>query len=260
MVAICALLSAAAGGCSLFGRLTGHGAAAETTPASRGAAADSASSAAPAASAVPDTVPIDRVVVRWFAPETGGVSKPQFVLARELSFEARLEAFADPDPDGATYRDRHVRAALDRHIAETLLASLPTVPAPTPAEIAQRAEDARAMLEQRLGGGNPSAGHERLLEAATAEGISSDELDALLRRQAKASLYLDRMVAPMLEPTELELFALHRAGATPFSGKPFDEVKDRMKRWYVSQRLSQSLDTYYQNARSRISIVTVRKP
>ncbi len=202
------------------------------------------------------TLAVDRVVVRWHAPETGGIAKPQFVFARELSFEARIEGLLDPDPDGSAYSDRHVRAALDRHIAETLLAALPTLPEPRPTEIAVRAEDARGVLAQRVGG------RERLLEAAASEGISSDELDAMLRRQAKASLYLDRMVAPMLEPTEIELKALHRAGQTPFTKDDFEDkaVKDRVKRWYIGVRLSQALDTYFQNARSRISIVTVKSP
>jgi hypothetical protein len=243
---MCAILSIGPLGCSLIGRLTGR----DARPAEPAAAAP----------AVPETSSVDRVVVRWYAPETGGVTKPQFIFARELSFEARLEALADPDPDGATYRDRHVRAALDRHIAETLLASLPTMPEPKAAEITQRTDSARVILEQRVGGGNPALGRDRLASAAASEGLSAAELEVILRRQARASLYLDRMVAPMLEPTELELLALHRSGGTPFSDKPFDDVKDRMKRWYVSVRLSQALETYYQNARSRVSIVTVKRP
>jgi hypothetical protein len=41
---------------------------------------------------------LDRVVVRWSAPETGGPGKPQFIFERELAFEARLESLMDPDP------------------------------------------------------------------------------------------------------------------------------------------------------------------
>src|SRR5262245_35682425 len=57
----------------------------------------------------PAAPPVDRVAVRWYAPETGGVNHPQFVFERELAFEARLEAFTDPDPEGGAYRERHVR-------------------------------------------------------------------------------------------------------------------------------------------------------
>jgi hypothetical protein len=67
---------------------------------------------------------VDRVVVRFSAPELGGERSPRFVSARMLAFEARLEAFADPDRTGTAYRERHVTAALERHISETLLAGL----------------------------------------------------------------------------------------------------------------------------------------
>ncbi len=196
---------------------------------------------------------LDRVVVRWHAPETGGPTRPQFVFERELAFEARLESLADPDPEPGPYHDRHVRAALDRHIAESLLAALPIVPAPEPRTVAARAEAARAILEQRV------HGRARLIEAAAAEGLGSDELDALLRRQARASLYLDRMIAPMLEPSELELRDLWRTGSTPFKDLPFDEIRAALSRWYVGQRLAQAIEAYFQNARSRVVVSVSRR-
>ncbi|WP_433930211.1 hypothetical protein AB3662_40230 [Sorangium cellulosum] len=208
---------------------------------------------APVAPPAPPSAPValDRVVVRWHAPETGGVRRPQFIFERELAFEARIEALADPDAEPGLYRDRHIRAALDRHVAETLLASLPISPAPTSAEVAQRAEAARISLEQR------ARGRARLLAAAAAEGVSSDELDAMLRRQARASLYLDRMVAPMLEPSDFELKIALRSGATPFKDQRYEDVAPALKRWYVAQRLAQALDAYYQNARARVSLSIV---
>jgi len=195
---------------------------------------------------------LDRVVVRWYAPETGGVAKPQFVYERELAFEARIEAMTDPDPDPVPFTDRHIRAALDRHIAETLLASLPILPAPDAREVGSRAEVARAVLEQRV------HGRSKLIAAAEAEGIGSDEIDALLRRQARASLYLDRMVAPMLAPSDPELRALLRTGTTPFSGKPYDQVAGPLGRWVVAQRLGEAIANYYQTARSRVTVTIVR--
>lgn len=48
----------------------------------------------------------------------------------------------------------------------------------------------------------------------------------LYRRQARASLYLDKMIAPMLEPSEIELRDLWRTGTTPFKDLPFDRVID----------------------------------
>lgn len=206
----------------------------------------------PAGARAQPAVQVDRVVVRWFAPETGGAARPRFVFARELAFEARLEALADPDADGAGHRERHVRAALDRHVAESLLASLPILPSPRPADVATRAELARGVLEQRVGG------RARLLDAARVEGIGSDELDALLRRQARASLYLDRMIAPMLEPSEVELREAFESGSTPFSSGPFDRVAPALRRWYVARRLEQATQAHYQNARGRVTMVVVR--
>lgn len=201
----------------------------------------------------PRTILLDRVAVRWHAPETGGVEKPQFIFERQLAFEARIAALADPDIDAAPFTDRHIRAALDRHIAETLLSNLPVLPAPTADEVASRAESARAVLEQRV------RGRDKLIAAAKAEGIGSDEIDAMLRRQARASLYLDRMVAPMLEPSEPELRALLATpGATPYSGQPYDRVALVLGRWVVAQRLGDAIATYYQTARSRVVVTLVR--
>jgi hypothetical protein len=205
-----------------------------------------------ASTASPSTL-VDRVVVRWHAPETGGPSKPLFIFERELAFEARLESLADPDPESGPYHDRHVRAALDRHIAETLLASLPVLPAPPASVIAARMEAARGILEQRVHGAA------KLLEAARAEGIGPDEVVALYRRQASASLYLDRMIAPMLEPSDLELQDLWRTGSTPFKDEPFAMVKTALARWYVGQRLSQATEAYFQTARSRVVISVSRR-
>jgi hypothetical protein len=195
---------------------------------------------------------VDRVVVRWQSPETGGPAKPQYIFERELAFEARLEALADREQEPRGFGERHVRAALDRHIAETMLASLPILPTPDPKEIAARAEAARTILEQR------AVDHAHVLAAAAAEGMGSDELDAMLRREAKASLYLDRMVAPMLEPTELELRDVLRSRTTPFGDQPFDQVAPQLTRWYIGQKVSKALEAFYLTARSRVTVVIIR--
>ena len=64
-------------------------------------------------------VALDRTAVRFDAPETGGTSHPQFIFERELAFEARIEALADSDraERRGAYLDRHVRSALESHIA-----------------------------------------------------------------------------------------------------------------------------------------------
>ena len=223
-----------------------------------------AASAAPAKDALaePSAAPksaapvrLDRIVVRWHAPETGGVAKPQFIFERELAFEARIEALADRSAEASSeaYAQRHVRAALDRHIAETLLAHLPVDRHAVPVDIAKRAKSARAVLEQRV------QGPARLLAAAQAEGMSAEELANLLERQARASLYVDRMVAPMLDPNDPELREVYRSGVTPYEGQPFEKIAPLLRRWYIGLKLSQALEAYYQTARSRVRVTILRR-
>ena len=197
-------------------------------------------------------IPIDRVAVRFTAPETGGVDKPQFVFERELAFEARLEALGDngfrASPE-EPYLDRHVRAALERHMAEVLLASLEITPSPTPADMTARVRAARLTLAQQLGGGA------QLDAASQAEGISASEVSRMLARRARASLYLDRMVATMLTPSDTELRIVHRTTRTPYTGAEYETVAPMLQRWYVSQRLNAAVRAFFEGARSRIRVV-----
>jgi hypothetical protein len=186
---------------------------------------------------------LDRAVVRFLAPETGGVRSPRFVYERVLAFEARIEALADPDrAPGETwpYRERHVRAALERHVAETLLASLKIEPEPTPQLLAAQTDAAQRLLTARIGSA------ERVAEAAGAEGI--DDRDIL------------RMVAPMLAPSDADLANIHRTAPTPFRHLPFAEAEPALRRWYVSQRLAAAVTSFFQNARSRIRITVLDAP
>jgi hypothetical protein len=196
-------------------------------------------------------VSIDRAAVRFDAPETGGIAQPQFVYERELAFEARLEALGDSDraERARPYLDRHVRAALERHVAEELLSHLAMDPEPSPDEIKRRESAALGVLEQRVGG------HDALVDAANAEGLDEGEVEALVLREARASLYLDRMVAPMLEPSEAELREVHRSTANPFRAQRFDDVVTPLRGWYVAERLEAALGAFYQNARGRVHMV-----
>jgi hypothetical protein len=196
-------------------------------------------------------VALDRVAARFTSPETGGITRPRFVFERELAFEARLEALQDTGYRAsveAPYLDRHVRAALERHMAEVLLGSLEITPEPTEAELEARASAARVSLVQQVGG--PAA-----LEAARdAEGISPGEVRDLLERRARASLYLDRMVATMLTPSDTELRIVHRTTRTPFSAQAYEDIAPLLRHWYIAQRLNVAVRAFYEGARSRIRV------
>jgi hypothetical protein len=205
--------------------------------------------AVPCASAQAQPVTLDRVVVRFYAPETGGVERPRFISERRLAFEARLEALADQDrgSDDA-YRERHVSAALERHISEVLLASLRIEPEPSEAVMTRQLELARKLMSDRVGG------DDALGAAQRAEGISNAELSSILRRQARASLYLDRMVAPMLRPSDAELEAIQRSAPAALQNEPFGRVRPLLLRWYVSRRLASAMSSFFQEARSRVTV------
>jgi hypothetical protein len=201
--------------------------------------------------------PIDRVVARFTAPETGGVASPRFILERELAFEARLEALADSGfavTVTKPYLDRHVRAALERHMAETLLESLEITPEPSPVDLHVRMRSARLALVEQVGGEGA------LSELQRAEGLDPKEIGPLLARRARASLYLDRMVATMLTPSDTELRIVHRTTRTPFSAQPYEAVAPLLARWYVGQRLNAAVRAFYEGARSRIKVAIAPLP
>jgi hypothetical protein len=200
--------------------------------------------------AIAPTSGVDRVVVRWYT--LGAAQRPRFVTARELAFEARVEALSE-EPGAKGYSDKHVRAALQRRITETILAELPVEPAPSKKQVAAYAEAARVILEQQV------SGRANLKAAATAEGISAGEINALLRRRARASWYLDRMVAPMLRPSELDLREVHKRGETPFSQQRYEDVEEPLRRWYIATRLREAIDEYYRGVRSRVRVWLIRE-
>ena len=204
----------------------------------------------PVARAYAEPVTVDRVLVRFHAPEIGGVERPRFIYERRLAFEARIEALSDRERmnDGQPYRERHVSAALERHISEVLLSSLRIEPEPSEAMLSRQVELARKLLSDRVGG------DDALLQAQRAEGVSSAELSSLLRRQARASLYLDRMVAPMLRPSDAELEAIQRSAPAALQNEPFLRVRPLLLRWYVGRRLATAMASFFQEARSRVTI------
>ncbi|MBM4373582.1 MAG: hypothetical protein FJ095_00745 [Deltaproteobacteria bacterium] len=193
----------------------------------------------------------DRVVVRWATRASGGDTRPRFITARQLAFEARIEALSEGRKPTQSFTDAHVRAAIQRRISEDILAELPVEPAPEPRDIGRYAEDARVLIEQQVGGRGS------LNEAAVAEGITAEELNAMLRRRARASYYLDKMVAPMLQPSEADLREAHSRGDTPFTDQSFEASEARLRSWYVSARLRAALDSFYRSVRTKVSVELV---
>jgi len=202
-------------------------------------------------------VEVDRVVARFYAPETGGANHPRFVLERALAFEARLEAMASGSLAASGYEERDVRAALDHVVAEQLLASLaekliadsPAEKRPLFDEIPRIEHDLASALLERLGG------RARVEQAADDETIDATEVTALAHRAALAAWYLDRTVSRILHPSDEQLREVYRTAAHPYRGQPFADAKDALAQWFVVERLRVAEVAFLQAARSRVHVI-----
>jgi hypothetical protein len=200
----------------------------------------------------PVATPIDGVALRFFAPEAGGATHPRFITDRVLAFEARLEAKGE-DATYKTVQDRHVRAAIERHVTEEILASLPMERAPDAEEVTRAATELRAALVQRIGG------EFSLAEEAATEGIAPEEVNAILIRRARAALYVHRAIVPILYPSEEEVREVFRTASHPFHAQKFEEARVALTRWFVEERLRSAESAYYQAARTRIQLFPTKR-
>jgi hypothetical protein len=191
---------------------------------------------------------VDSVVVRFYAPETGGAERPRFITARVLAFEARVEALSEQvATEGASLSERSVRAAVEHHIAREMLASLPLDVKPSDADVDTVKAQLLLALLDRIGG---QGTFDRL---AAQDGLSAGEVDVLMRREALAAIYLDRAVAPMLNPTDDQLRTVFRTSAHPYrTAKTYESVKDALARWFVSERVKAAEQSFLQTARTRV--------
>jgi hypothetical protein len=204
---------------------------------------------------------VDRVVVRFWAPETGGAAHPRFIDERTLAFQARLVAMVERQEGiGEGYQERHVRDALEHEIGERMLASLarkllaelPSNKKPAEADLARLQKDLGTATFDAAGG------RERVAAAAAAEGLGASDVEATLQRQALAAWYLDRAVTPILQPTEEQLREVFRTAAHPFRGRPFEQARLDLLRWFVADRVHAGESAFFQSARARVKIVVTK--
>jgi hypothetical protein len=204
-----------------------------------------------AASARAETDPgalVDRAFVRYVSPETGGGARPRFLMEHEAAFFARVEALIEEGAINGDFMDRFGRVAVDRIIAEDMLASLQVERGVEPPELPKLTREARETLEARVGGANA------LLRSMKAEGITDLELEGLLRRRARATYYVDRAISPITKPPEDELYNAFRTLAHPYRTMKYEEGRQRFARWYAYERLRTLEIDFVQSARSRLAV------
>src|SRR5690606_7757660 len=122
-----------------------------------------------------------------------------------------------------------------------------------PPDLPRQALEARAELDARLGPG-------ALADVMKKEGIDDEELLALLRDQVRATYYVDRMISPILVVTEDTLHETYRGMVHPFRKDKLEDVRAKLRRWIVTERLRAAEIEFLQGARARIKVTTVRDP
>lgn len=214
-------------------------------------------------------VPIDRTAVVFSSPDTGGADSPRSITERELAFEARIEALAmgeSPEDERGVPKPRFLRAALDRHVATEILASIPIDQrerrAVDPCSRERRpAEDERKDLELRVALARGILvtrvrGESKLGDAAQREGMSEGDILRMVRREALAARYVDLVIAPMVVPSPAEIRDAHRT-LPALRDKPLAEVSCDIARMLLAQRLAQALAQFRESSRSRVTLTLV---
>jgi polysaccharide pyruvyl transferase WcaK-like protein len=129
-----------------------------------------------------------------------------------------------------------------------MLASLPSERAPDAVTIANTVELLRASVEQRAGG------HAAVEHALKVDGMEDAELGVILHRQARAALYLDRAVTPILVYTEDQLRETYRTTSHPYRARRFEDCREDLARWLLVERFRSAEQGYLQTARSRVTV------
>jgi hypothetical protein len=196
---------------------------------------------------IPLYATVDSVAVRYFTPDTGGAAHPLFITQRQLSFEARLFALEE-DPQGMV-QARHARSAIDAHIVEEMVDALPNEQSLNATLLAQAIALLREGLEERVGG------RDAIERAMKQDGIDAHEVEAMLTRQGRAALYLDKIAGPILSATEDDLRETYRTTSHPYRARRFEECREDLARWLVDERFRAAEQAYLQSARARMTII-----
>lgn len=207
----------------------------------------------PTSSARAAELALDRTAVRFVTPETGGGAKPRFVTQRQLAFFARAEAIMEGlSLEPGEYPERYVRLATDRLVARAMLASLMKQRGLEPPDLPKLALEARTDLADRLGGAAA------LADLMRGEGLEDEELAAFLRDQVRAIWYVDKGITPILSVTDDALRESYRAGSHPYKSLRFEDARQGLKRWLVSERARVAEMEFLQGARTRIKVTVLQ--
>lgn len=198
---------------------------------------------------------VDRTVARFSDPEATDTSGAvRFVMMRELVVEAWLVAYERAPTGTPVVDDKALRLALERHVIEAVLGAR-VLPAAVEARLGKATVDANVAQTVAVGG-DERMRELRVQATGSPEGGAS-ELAAILRRRARAELYLEAAVAQPVEPNEIELRSAWVKAPGVYAKRPFDEVSGDVRAWLRTTRLRESAQAYYQAIRSKLRLEIV---
>lgn len=193
----------------------------------------------------------DRAVARFSDPEASDQQASlRFVMMRELIIEAWLVAYERAPTGIPVIDDKSLRIALERHVIEAVLGTRALSPV-VEARVPKAMVDVKLSLELSVGGEGRL--HDALVRATGSDTGGADELGAILRRRARAELYLEVATGQAYEPNEAELHAAHTK-LPMFSKIPYDEVARPLRAYLRTQRLREGAQAYHQAVRSKLRL------
>jgi hypothetical protein len=200
---------------------------------------------------------LDRTVARFHDPEASETAASlRFVMMRELIVEAWLTAYEKtPNSSPPNYDDKHLREALERHVIEAVLGDRPLVPS---AEKRVETATAEARLVATIAVGGETRLKEALERATGIAGGGAVELDSVLRRRARAELYLETAVAQPVQLSDAELRAAYAKAPEILASKPYDEIVPTLRAFVRASRLRDIAQGYYQAVRARLHLAIVQ--
>jgi hypothetical protein len=194
----------------------------------------------------------DRAVARFSDPEAADVTGAlRFVMMRELVIEAWLVAYERATTGSPSIDDKTLRLALERHVIEAVLSARP-LPTAWEAKVEREAIDARNAEALAVGGAPRFT--ELLVRATGSSEGGAAELTTILRRRARAQLYLETAVGLGYEPNEGELHALH---GKMLPTEPFDVAAPILRAYLRMTKLREGAQAYHQAVRSKLRLEIV---
>ena len=116
---------------------------------------------------------------------------------------------------------------------------------------------AEARKVQAIAVGGEDRLKEALERAAGGAAMTVPELDTILRRRARAELYLESAVAQPVQLSDAELRAAYAKAPELLASIPYEQAAPQLRPYVRAMRLRDAAQGYYQAVRARLHLEIV---